>query len=964
MSSISSSSTYSVSSGNRMAGLASGMDTDSMVEQMLSGTQNKIDKQEGLKQQLTWKQEMYRDVITAINSFHSKYFDTSFDSEMKGNLANKSFFDSMISKITGSGSEYLNIISSSSDASVGNMNVIVKELAAAAKVNSSKTGLSKNEIAGTIPTDPDELSKIFQSKKVSFTVDADGTTHTIDIDLAGVSSTPDLIDKLNESFKQVGVDVTAKQSNGRVSISTGNKDTSIKVNDTSSEWGLKMLGMSKDSSSDPTTTNTQILTGTTSPDFTTTGVTFTVTLNGVSKQISIDPETDSQGKITEKAVQKALSESLRKAFGGTIDPNTNNLTGSYVNVTFDKDGKFTISAANKLDQVTVTGSSSEVLGIKPGSSNRISTSTKLSELSDNLIGSNFKFTINGVDFSFSEEDSLGTMINKINTSGAGVRVAYSSLTDSFTMEASSTGSNYGINITQTEGNLLSELFGSDVIKGGSSASSSPLSTNQIKGTTETIDGSTLMGRVVSFQLNVNGKDHTFTLPAKEDKSNYSVEDAIKEINKQLAETFKMKDGSAAIQINGNNLEIKDGSTVRFARNTLDMSNSSAVNNAKQTDLAFLLGLNVTNKSNVGGADTTLAELSSEVRDALKKLDPSLTDSSKLSEIKGNISFENGRIVVNKDKINSLDDDALKVLFDGKGKAELTVAMGDGTLAAGKVTAGQDALVNINGVDLVRNSNTFTVDGITMELTKKMEKDANGNYKAATIKTERDADTIVETFKKFVEDYNTMLEKLNGYVDEDASYREYPPLTAAQKKEMSEKEIELWEEKSKEGLLRRDDNIDFFLSQMRIALYTKPSSSNFALYDIGIETGKYSEKGKLTFDETALRKALSSDPESVKNLFLDMESGLSEQLVTIMDDAAKLSSADPGTLVQEAGAAGLALDKNNNLTNQIKDIELKIKDLKAKYEKERERYWKQFSTMETTLSNLNSQSNWLYQQFSY
>ena len=58
-------------------------------------------------------------------------------------------------------------------------------------------------------------------------------------------------------------------------------------------------------------------------------------------------------------------------------------------------------------------------------------------------------------------------------------------------------------------------------------------------------------------------------------------------------------------------------------------------------------MNVTNKSNVGGADTTLAELSSEVQEALKKLDSTLTDSSKLSEIKGNISFENGRIVVNK-----------------------------------------------------------------------------------------------------------------------------------------------------------------------------------------------------------------------------------------------------------------------------------------------------------------------------
>ena len=186
-----------------------------------------------------------------------------------------------------------------------------------------------------------------------------------------------MIDKLNEKLQRKRCRYYRQAIQWTGFNLTGNKDTSIKVNDTSSEWGLKMLGMSKDSSSSSTTTNTQLLTGTTSPDFTTTGVTFHQLLNGVSKEISIDPETDSQGKISEKAVQKALSESLRKAFGGTIDPATNNLTGSYINVSFDKDGKFTISAANKLDQVTVTGSSSEVLGIKPGSTNRISTSTKL-----------------------------------------------------------------------------------------------------------------------------------------------------------------------------------------------------------------------------------------------------------------------------------------------------------------------------------------------------------------------------------------------------------------------------------------------------------------------------------------------------------------------------------------------------------------------------------------------------------
>ena len=59
-------------SGNRVAGLASGMDTESIVEKMLSGTQTKIDKQTGLKQQLEWKQEMVRGIITDINCCHDK----------------------------------------------------------------------------------------------------------------------------------------------------------------------------------------------------------------------------------------------------------------------------------------------------------------------------------------------------------------------------------------------------------------------------------------------------------------------------------------------------------------------------------------------------------------------------------------------------------------------------------------------------------------------------------------------------------------------------------------------------------------------------------------------------------------------------------------------------------------------------------------------------------------------------
>ena len=82
-----------VGNRNYVSGLVSGMDTEEMVEKMLSGTQAKIDKQTGLQQQLEWKQEIYRDLIQNINSFRDKYF--SFYSSANTNLLSRSFYNTM-----------------------------------------------------------------------------------------------------------------------------------------------------------------------------------------------------------------------------------------------------------------------------------------------------------------------------------------------------------------------------------------------------------------------------------------------------------------------------------------------------------------------------------------------------------------------------------------------------------------------------------------------------------------------------------------------------------------------------------------------------------------------------------------------------------------------------------------------------------------------------------------------------
>ena len=93
-----------------------------------------------------------------------------------------------------------------------------------------------------------------------------------------------------------------------------------------------------------------------------------------------------------------------------------------------------------------------------------------------------------------------------------------------------------------------------------------------------------------------------------------------------------------------------------------------------------------------------------------------------------------------------------------------------------------------------------------------------------------------------------------------------------------------------------------------------------------------------------------------------EDGIASQMIKALKAAAETSSANPGSMVQTAGAVGWASENNNTLTNEIKSIEDRIKDLKAKYEIERQRYWNQFNSMESILANYSSQSSYLSQMF--
>lgn len=925
---ISSSNYFSVSASTNkgMSGMVSSMDTESMVKQMLAGTQSKIDKQLGLKQQTEWKQEIYRDIISSINDFQAKYLDTSYGSSLTTNFASTAFFNSMISSVTGG--DGVRVVSTGTSAAEGTTKVKIGQLAAAATLGSTKR-VSTGSIVGAALNEDALTAKL--DKKIGFTVGAD----SVQVDLNGITTDDGMVKAINDAFAAQSLDVKAEIFDGRLRLIS---DESVAVGvdaDKTTSLGLSMTGLSSYSTgkvTDADGNDRRMLRG--SYTNAAAGPSFTVTLDGVQKQITLNSVTTTGGKVTAQDAQKALDTELKKAFG------------DYVAASLTADGKLTLTTSfpdnGKGHELYVTGVDAKVLGITPGSTTALNTGTKLKDMATlGLTGDKYEFTINGTNFSFTGNDSVGTVMNTINNSGAGVRMTYSALTDSFQMEATATGKEYGIKIEQTQGNLLSGMFGDSAVHAAGSLTSRELTVDHVDGTAMQDDYSAKSG--ASLKFSVDGVNYTFTLPQVNGEAvTYSKDEIAGQFNAWLATNFQDDSGNARLTYDKDTgaLNVTDGSVVKFAKTAVDTYNSTALAEAKKSDLGLVMGFTLEGASNVATKDN----LADAVQLAGLTITPELS-----------AAFKDGRLVLT-GTVPPLGSSQLTELFGASavnGAGGLIV--GDGQLAADAVAQGKDLEMTVNGVDTTRSSNTFTIDGITMEAVKEGAE--------TTIGTKRDTETIVDGFKSFVEDYNKLVKKLTDLVDEKQNFREYAPLTDEQKDKMSERQIELWEEKAKEGLLHRDSAVDSFLSQMRLALYTKPAGAKLALYDIGIETTKWEDKGQLKMDETALRNALASDPTSVMTLFTSKTDGLGAVLSDIIKDAANPSAASPGTLVQIAGVKGWASETNNNLTNSISSIASRIKDLQAKYESERTRYWNQFNAMESALASFNSQSNMIAQQFS-
>lgn len=317
--------------------------------------------------------------------------------------------------------------------------------------------------------------------------------------------------------------------------------------------------------------------------------------------------------------------------------------------------------------------------------------------------------------------------------------------------------------------------------------------------------------------------------------------------------------------------------------------------------------------------------------------------------------------VTEDKIkDAMKEAGISIETKEDGKFSLTYEDSSKNLASGtdcKATITKDGKTyEVEG----NKNNSITLDGVTFKFN-------NVTTEEVKITGKTDTKAIKDKLVKFVDDYNKIMEKLNTLINEKRD-KDYMPLTEAQKEEMTDKQIELWEKKVKEGQLSRDSDLIRIRNSMKNAMSSLSGGTGESLAAFGIKpVSDYNgnKNGTFTIDEEALNKALENDIENVMNTFIassknDSDKGALQKLKSIFDTETQSSTS---ALIKKAGMEGSSTASNNTLSNKIKKYEEKISRMETIFSTKQQALYSKYARLETLMNNLNSQSSYLTSMFS-
>lgn len=303
---------------------------------------------------------------------------------------------------------------------------------------------------------------------------------------------------------------------------------------------------------------------------------------------------------------------------------------------------------------------------------------------------------------------------------------------------------------------------------------------------------------------------------------------------------------------------------------------------------------------------------------------------------------------------SLEEDdkgITRVRINGS-SGSMTSSESNNTLQYGgmSLVAAQDAVFVLDGAELTSENNSFTVNNLNLTLT-------GVTSSPVSLNVINDTQATYDMIKDFIKQYNTLLKEMNELYNADSA-RGYEPLTDEEKEAMTDDQIEKWEKKIKDSLLRKDSTLSSLTSALKMSMQysVDVNGKKYSLSSFGICTSfDYKENGLLhiygdasdstySTESDKLMKALSENPEET----IQALTGIFQKLYDTMADKMKATTL----------SSSLTFYNDKQMKTQLSDYAKQISKWEDRLEEMEERYYKQFSAMESAMATLNSQSSYL------
>lgn len=285
-----------------------------------------------------------------------------------------------------------------------------------------------------------------------------------------------------------------------------------------------------------------------------------------------------------------------------------------------------------------------------------------------------------------------------------------------------------------------------------------------------------------------------------------------------------------------------------------------------------------------------------------------------------------------------------------------------TNTGAKKIDGCDSEIKLNGITYTSSLNTYSINGLSITA---MQATGDGDTNAITVTTATDTQAIYDKIKSFLTQYNSLINEMTSLYNADTA-KGYEPLTDDEKSEMSDSEVEKWEEKIKSSLLRRDDSLESVMNLMTNAM-SQPVTiegkkyylSSFGIKTLGFLNAPENQQNAYHIDgdeddtatsgnEDKLMAMINSDPDTVVSFM--------QQLTTNLYDAI-------GTKMKSSTLSSIYKVYNDKeMASEYSDYTTTIKKWEQKLQDQEDAYYKKFSAMETALSKLQSQTSSLSNLF--